>query len=240
MDNMIHEQAVQDCIKRKPFWKNPRGIALFVAFVLIFSCIGGYTVAYLQMKAAQDVKNDFRLAQVDVSSNIASVSSGTTNTLSNLTFTNNKDLNNDGIGDSVSVYIRVAVIGNWVKTGASNTIYGAERPVRGRDYYFSTGSTKDSESTPNGYNSSSWFIEEENGVSYYYHKAPVKPGEATAKLADSCVISYANAPAGYSCSVEFAVQAIQAVGKTADGKDPVTEAWGISVSNGSLIDPNPT
>ncbi len=220
------------------FWKNPRGIALFVAFVLLFSAIGGYTVAYLQMKAEKDVRNDFRLAQVDVVSNITQTISGMTRTLNNLNFTNKQDVDGDGAADSVSVYIRVAVLGNWVLGTNAKTIYGASHPERGTDYYLQYNGVNDSTTAYNGYNTSGWFMVQENGVTYYYHKAAVKPDAKTSDLATSCVINSTNAPSGYSCSVEFAVQAIQAVGKTKDGKDPVTEAWGISVSNGILQNPS--
>lgn len=239
--------------KPRRFWKNPRGVALFVAFVLLFSAIGGYTVAYLQKEAAKKAKNDFRLAQVDVESNIAvSDTSGTTRTLSNLTFTNKKDVDSDGTADSVSVYIRVAVIGNWTLSVDNSQIYAGDQPERGTDYYLQFNGNKDAISrdangnlvyNDTGYNkgtstsNKSWFAVFENGVTYYYYREPVAPGGTTAPLSDICMIDSDGAPSGYSCSVEFAVQAIQAVGLSANGLPPVTEAWGITVSDNILQQP---
>ena len=238
MTNPVEQTAVdtaQECPKRKSVWKNPRGIALFVAFVLLFSAIGGYTLAYLQKAKENAAKNDFRLANVDI------VRADT----DAVKFINNSE---------VSVYIRVAVIGNWVKSKTVNgkqvisEIYGGSKPVRGTNYYLCYNNINDTTTAYNGFNADQWFKVEENGVTYYYHKAPIAPKTATNQnssknvskvLCDLYVANSVNPPAdGYTCAVEFAVQAIQAVGKTQDGKDPVTEAWGINVVNGNLQAPS--
>lgn len=236
LNDAMQKEEPAECRKAKPFWKNYRGIALLVAFVLLFTAIGGYTVAYLQMAKENAVKNDFRLAGLDV------VRSNDTAAIS---FTNNGD---------VAVYIRVAVIGNWAKGGDKITdIYAASRPTRGTDYYLqytknkgtaSEAVYKDAVGSYIGYNADAWFKVEENGVTYYYHKAPVKPKtfpteNVTSALCEKYVVSNTNAPEGYSCAVEFAVQAIQAVGAYKNDKGetirPVTEAWGISVGDGGIL-----
>ena len=231
LNDAMQKEEPAECRKAKPFWKNYRGITLLVAFVLLFTAIGGYTVAYLQMKKENAVKNDFRLAGLDV------VRSNDTAAIS---FTNNGD---------VAVYIRVAVIGNWAKGGDKITdIYAASRPTRGTDYYLqytknkgtaSEAVYKDAVGSYIGYNFDYWFMVMENGVTYYYHKAPVMPADVTEDLCSSYFASNTNAPEGYSCSLEFAVQAIQAVGAYKNDKGetirPVTEAWGISVGDGGIL-----
>jgi hypothetical protein len=79
LNDAMQKEEPAECRKAKPFWKNYRGIALLVAFVLLFTAIGGYTVAYLQMKAKKDVRNDFRLAEVAVSEFYTEREDGATN-----------------------------------------------------------------------------------------------------------------------------------------------------------------
>lgn len=217
MENVIATDAVQECSKRKPFWKNPRGIALFVAFVLIFSCIGGYTVAYLQMKAEKDVRNDFRLAEVAVSECYTEREDGATDGKNDVYFKN--------VG-TVSAYIRVAVIANWVNKENSKEIYGGKQPTRGTDYRIddTTGSAD-----------SAWFKIEQNGVIYYYHKSPVSPNGKTEILFDIYELTGAQPPTtDYKFDANFAVQAVQAVGEgpDEDGNDTkvVILAWGDDIT----------
>ena len=106
--------------------------------------------------------------------------------------------------DSVKAYIRAAVIVNWVD--AEGNVY-ASTPVKDKDYTIDIGTR--------------WT---ENG-GYYYYTSAVEPGESTGDLITKAEYK-ANAPEGYSLSIEIISQAIQADGTDADGKTPVELAWG--------------
>ena len=169
MDNehvMQSADVQQEEPKAKRFWKNPRSIALFVAFVLLFSAIGGYTLAYLQMKANQDVKNYFLRANVEVSELYSNRSNSTSIGKDDVYF------RNDG---TVAAYIRVAVIANWVDENDSTVIYAESRPESGVHYSIDD-TTSDADS--------GWFKLEKNGVTYYYYKPWVGPNKTTKILFD--------------------------------------------------------
>ena len=243
MDNVqtVDPVAVaEEAPKRKSVWKNPRGTALFVAFVLLFSAIGGYTLAYLALKDGA-VKDEFYRAAVDVSLSYASNNKNDANKSRSLSDVHVK---NDG---NTAAYIRVAVVANWTvpieETTSKKTydIYASYLPQRGTDYIFQYGNETDSANNFVGFNSTDWFVIEENGAFFYYYKKPVMPGAVTNNLCNTCTMYSTDAPGGYSCSVEFSVQAIQAVGGFENSDGTVTPAvimaWGSDVqvdSSGNL------
>ena len=74
-------------------------------------------------------------------------------------------------------------------------------------------------------NKSDWFEKE----GYYYAKAPVAPDHNTPDLIYSCTEIAANAPDGYTLSLEILADAIQSTPTRA-----VEQAWGVTVGADGL------
>ena len=124
-------------------------------------------------------------------------------------FTNNKKDNvqvkNTGTTDA---YIRATYIINWVDSSGN---IAASVP---EGYSYSL--TKNSDSK--------WI--EKNG--YFYYTSPVAPGASTEGSLLTCTAEYPADPE-YTLSVEVLAQAIQSTPDNA-----VQEAWGVSISQGSV------
>ena len=105
----------------------------------------------------------------------------------------------------VDAYIRAKIIVNWVD--GEGKIYSIA-PEKDVDYRISTGNGW----TPLG--------------DYYYFIDKVAPGKPTGILIEEAKY-IANAPEGYTLSVEILAQSIQADGKNASGQTPVEIAWGV-------------
>ena len=117
-----------------------------------------------------------------------------------------------------AVYVRVAIVVTW--QNASGDVYG-QLPVKETDYKIDL-------------NTADWF--EEDG--FYYLRDMVTSGK-TEVLINSCRQTASAPDEGYTLHVEIVAQTIQALGTT-DGNSPipaVTDAWGIPVSGGELVDP---
>ena len=71
-----------------------------------------------------------------------------------------------------------------------------------------------------------WF--EKDG--YYYAKAPVAPKGNTPVLIEKCTEVAANAPDGYTLSLEILADAIQSTPTRA-----VEQAWGVTVDTDGLL-----
>lgn len=217
MDNVQnHEPVDAEPSKSKPFWKNTRGIALFVAFVLLFSAIGGYTLAYLSLNAKNDVKNQLALATVEFSVSCGEEDKAGEKWVSNFV------VKNEG---RAYAYFRVAVIANWRNKDGS--IHASTVPKRGMsvkdntagDYILAYNSNLDTYTVDedtgkvtvsyDGYNSTDWFVVVENEISYYYYKYPVPADDKTSELFTLCRMIHKDP---HYCVVDFAVQAIQAAG----------------------------
>jgi len=113
--------------------------------------------------------------------------------------------------NSVKAYIRADIIVNWVN---DNGDVWASAPAAG-DYVISI-------------NETDW-TQLEDG--FYYHNGAVEPDDYTEVLIENAsVAETANAPEGYSLSIEIISQAIQADGEDADGKTPVELAWGVEAA----------
>ena len=257
MESMQNLEPVDvEPTKRKPFWKNTRGIALFVAFVLIFSCIGGYTLAYLSLKANSDVENQLKLATVSCSIVIDEREESSENTKI-IGF----KVKNEG---NAYTYVRVAMVANW--KNLEGDVLGSAVPVRGDglefpgDYYFEYSTNIDTYRVTDEGNielvgkatadNTDWFMLEENGVVYYYYRKPVASNDGdksyrdiTSPLFDLSEMFHKNTPvAGYFCTVDFALQGIQAAGgyKVNDVFKPAVElAWDhVKVDGDGYLTPN--
>ena len=111
-------------------------------------------------------------------------------------------------GDTQS-YIRVKLVFTW-KDKDGNV---SAQPVKTGDY---TLELKEDD----------WF--EKDG--YYYAKAPVAPDHNTPVLIESCTEVAANAPDGYTLSLEILADAIQSTPTRA-----VEQAWGVTVDTDGLL-----
>ena len=113
----------------------------------------------------------------------------------------------ENTGDTQS-YIRVKLVFTW-KDAEGNV---SAQPVTDQDYNMDL-------------NKSDWFEKE----GYYYAKAPVAPDHNTPDLIYSCTEIAANAPDGYTLSLEILADAIQRTPTRA-----VEQAWGVTVGADGL------
>lgn len=104
---------------------------------------------------------------------------------------------------NIPAYIRAAIVVNWAEKDAEG-IYAAEAP-KATDYEMAI--------DPN------WFVGHDG---YYYHKAPVKPGESTSVLINSA--KPISKKEGYTLSIEILGSGIQSMPDEA-----VVDAWGQDV-----------
>ena len=111
-------------------------------------------------------------------------------------------------GDTQS-YIRVKLVFTW-KDKDGNV---SAQPVTDQDYKMDL-------------NKVDWF--EKDG--YYYAKAPVTPKDNTPVLIEKCTEVAANAPDGYTLSLEILADAIQSTPTRA-----VEQAWGVTVDTDGLL-----
>ena len=119
-----------------------------------------------------------------------------------------------------AVYVRAVIVVTW-KNGENGDVLG-QPPVEGVDYEIIL-------------NTTDWFKKGD----FYYCKTYVESGKNSPVLITS-VKPTGTAPSGYGLNVEIITQTIQAAGTTDSGDVPaVTDAWGITVSGGKLVDPNP-
>lgn len=127
--------------------------------------------------------------------------------------TDNKTKKNVSITNTgeVDAYIRATVVVTWVND--NDEVYHAA-PVEGTDYTVTW--TKEG------------WVKHTDG--YYYYKTAVEPNASTDILFTECKPVEGKAPEGYYLSVEILSQSIQAV-----PKDAVIEAWGVTVSNGTIV-----
>lgn len=112
-------------------------------------------------------------------------------------------------GDT-QAWIRAAIIVTW-KTGEDGDVYGGA-PVAGTDYSISL-------------NTTDW-IKGSDG--FYYHKAPVEPGQSTQVLIYSCSPVEAKTPEGYGLNVEIISSALQSKPARAFSK---WQAQGVKVND---------
>lgn len=127
----------------------------------------------------------------------------------------------DGDGKAVvgdigySVYVRAAVVVNW-KDDSGNIL--GRNTEEGTDYTFNS--------------DSGWFKAADG---YYYYESAVESGGETNSLI-SGFTAIADAPKGYSLSLDVSAEVIQCAGWTDDDGTPaVTAVWGCTVQNDGTI-----
>lgn len=110
---------------------------------------------------------------------------------------------------NIPAFIRCTVLVTW--KDANGNVY-SKTPIQGTDYSLSLGS--------------GWL---QGSDGYYYWSDPVWPQEFTGVLIGACT-KIANAPAGFTLSVEILADAIQS-----EPANAVSEAWGVTVSEGQVL-----
>lgn len=120
------------------------------------------------------------------------------------------------VGDiGYTVYVRAAVIANW-KDDSGNIL--GRNTEEGTDYTFNS--------------DSGWFKAADG---YYYYESAVESGGETNSLI-SGFTAIADAPKGYSLSLDVSAEVIQCAGWTDDDGTPaVTAVWGCTVQNDGTI-----
>ncbi len=120
------------------------------------------------------------------------------------------------VGDiGYSVYVRAAVVVNW-KDDSGNIL--GRNTEEGTEYTFNS--------------DSGWFKAADG---YYYYKSAVESGGETNSLI-SGFTAIADAPKGYSLSLDVSAEVIQCAGWTDDyGTPAVTAVWGCTVQNDGTI-----
>ena len=130
------------------------------------------------------------------------------------TFNNNvkSDVSIKNTGDS-QAYIRAYVNITWLDQ-TDNKVHSS-KPIENTDYKIT-------------YSDEGWLLGTDG---YWYYKLAVDPNDSTAVLISSCeLLSTANAPEGYSLSVEIVCSAIQSSPTSA-----VTDMWNVQVDSDGKI-----
>lgn len=127
-----------------------------------------------------------------------------------------KDVKIQNTGD-IPAYIRAAVIINWAD--ANGNVYGGGTPAA---------STDDGKSGDYiiSFNTDDW----KQIGDYWYCETTTAPGALTKPLIISCAkTSTATVPDGYDLQVTILADGIQS-----EPADAVTQAWGVTVTNGTI------
>ena len=173
-------------------WSGTKAVALFVLTILLAVAAVGSTVAYIVTKTGE-VKNTFTPPNLDIEINVA-----------------NNEIVNEG---EVPVYVRAAVVVNWVNETDGSIL--SATPVEGTDYTIT-------------YNTAGGWVKGSDG--FWYYKTALD-SEATAETLLSVTQTEAQAAAkpGYKLQVQVLSEAIQTTPASA-----VQESWGVTVENGTL------
>ena len=192
-------------------------LIMLISLALILTVSAGSTLAFLITKT-EEVTNTFTPSRISVE--VEEPGWKTDNTVKK-----NVTIKNEGNIDS---YIRIALVMNWQKYNPETQEYEiAPIPVAATDYTMTW-------HEQSGYNTTDWISETNaNGVTYYYHKTAVNPGNSTGKLFDELKPSAnANIPEGYTLVVDVLAQGIQA-----EPASVVADNWGVTVNNNGTITP---
>lgn len=110
-----------------------------------------------------------------------------------------------------AVYVRVLPVITWQNDGQ---IYVKKQPVENEDYSIT-------------YNTDDWFMD----GGYYYYRLPLYAGCLTTDLIEDFeVADVAEAPEGYSLTLELAVSVIQS-----NPENAVSDNWGMSVGSSGRL-----
>lgn len=172
-----------------------RTAVLFIAIILLISAAVGSTVAFLATKT-EPVENAFEYANVSCEVTEACDTDGSSIV----------QVRNTG---TISAYIRVAVVANWMDVNGDIAA-----------------------SDPEGYgydptcSSDSWARGTDG---FFYYLRPVAPGASTEGILLACTVTCPEPPEG-TLSVEVLAEAIQSTPASA-----VYEAWGVTVDGSGML-----
>lgn len=178
--------------REMPRKRNSKGLTALVAVALILCCSVGGTLAWLAATTGS-VVNTFAPAKVSTE-----VEEKTGDFKSEVKIKNTSD---------IEVYVRAAILVNWVKQNGDGTVsVYAVPPVLGKDYTCAIGAD--------------WTLDADG---YYYYNGKVAAGGSTTDLivkADQT--ADANVPDGYQLQMTILSEAIQAEGM---GATSAQDAW---------------
>lgn len=190
---------------RKQRRKQERRVSALALVCIICCLVSGLTLAYL-VTSTSALENIFGTPSFDT---------GITESFGNDTsgVLTKEDVKITNTGD-VDAYVRATVVVTWVND--KGEVY-SKIPVKDTDY---TISYRDS---------SKWQYDEANDV--WYYTDVVKPGRSTEILIEECQeTAENNKPEGYYLTVEILSQSIQA-----EPANAVIDAWGVTVSNDTIV-----
>lgn len=192
-------------MRTKTVRKNKKLVLLIsVVAILILALTAGTTLAWLKSSSGP-VVNTFEPARVT-----SQVEEKTDNGIKSEVKIKNTS--------NIDAYIRATVVINWVDDKGN---VAAQKPVKDTDYTIEYNLSNDG-----------WW---QGNDGYYYYSSAVKPADKnndglTGILINSCQLKDgAQAPEGYSLSVEIIADAIQSVPDKA-----VREAWNVTVADGKI------
>lgn len=176
-------------------------VLIIAVCILLAAAAAGGTAAYMKKKTAA-VTNKV----IPVSFSVDIQEKTEDGALKNLSVKNT---------GSMPAYVRIKLIINW--KNADGNVYGV-RPVKDKDYTLTI---------PDG---NGWLYDKPDSL--WYYKNPVAPNTNTGIFIAECKpVSPSTAPAGYTLSVEAAVQAIRTV-----PVEDIFYAWPIDIGeNGEII-----
>lgn len=189
----------------KRVMKTKKPVALVALLVLLCCTVAG-TVAYL-VTSTNSVTNTFTPAEVktEVTESFENDKNGTL-TKSNVQIKNN---------GNIDAYIRVAVVANWANSAGD--VYGGAVPT-------DKGDNKDYDLTLKANNG---WIKGADGYYYYIH--PVAPNGSTTAIFENITQLTDNPAEGYGLQITILADGIQS-----EPADAVTQAWGVTVTNGTI------
>lgn len=175
-------------------------VVVVAYLVLMVTLVAGTTFALLMSKT-ENIMNEFTSAVVNGEID------------EDLTSTEKKNVQIQNTGN-IDVYVRTKVVVTW--QDENGNVYGIA-PVEGKDYEMDW--CVDNASNLN----QPWF----EAKGYYYHKAAIKPDQATSYLFTSCKEGTKNPdiPSNYKLNVEIISTVIQAEGKDSSGNYAVEVVW---------------
>lgn len=172
-----------------------RTAVLFIAIILLISTAVGSTVAFLATKT-EPVENAFEYANVSCEVTEAWDTDGSSIV----------QVRNTG---TISAYIRVAVVANWMDVNGDIAALDPE----GYSYDLTC-------------SSGSW-VQGKDG--FFYYLSPVAPGASTEGILLACTVTCPEPPE-CTLSVEVLAEAIQSTPASA-----VNEAWGVTVDGSGML-----
>lgn len=184
--------------REMPRKRNSKGLTALVAVALILCCSVGGTLAWLAATTGS-VVNTFTPAKTSTE-----VTEETGDFKSEVKIKNTSD---------IAVYVRAAILVNWVKQNGDGTVsVYAVPPVLGEDYTCQIGAD--------------WTLAADG---YYYYNGKVAAGGSTTDLiVEADQTADANVPDGYQLQMTILSEAIQAEGM-GDDVTNAQQAWAKAV-----------